>query len=140
MNRLSAFAIGVIFALGLGISEMTQPSRVIGFLDVGGDWDPTLAFVMGGAVFVGSLAFPRILRRSRPPLGGEFVLPTRTATAEPLLIGAAVCGVGWGLSGYCPGPALVSLVTLSPAVLVFVASMGIGLIHGRRAQRALMRP
>jgi uncharacterized membrane protein YedE/YeeE len=136
MIRLAAFAFGVLFALGLGLSGMTQPNRVIGFLDVAGHWDPTLVFVMGGAVLVGLLAFPRILHRPRPLLGESFALPTRTTIDAPLLIGAALFGVGWGLAGYCPGPALVSLVTLSPAVLVFVASMGIGLVIGRRAQRA----
>ena len=140
MTRAAAFAFGIVFALGLGLSGMTQPGRVMGFLDVAGDWDPTLAFVMGGAVLVGLLTFPRILRRPRPLLDDHFALPTRTAIDAPLLIGAALFGVGWGLSGYCPGPALVSLVTLSPAVLVFAASMGLGLVAGRRLRQAPARP
>jgi uncharacterized protein len=136
MIRLAAFACGVVFALGLGLSGMTQPSKVIAFLDVTGAWDPTLALVMGGAVLVGWLSFPAILRRSKPLLDDRFALPKRTAIDARLLIGAALFGVGWGLSGYCPGPALVSLVTLSPAVLIFVGSMGIGLLLGQRLETA----
>lgn len=130
MTRLAAFACGLLFALGLGVSGMTQPARVLAFLDVAGDWDPTLALVMGGAVLVGGLAFPLVLRRRRPVLGDHFDLPARTAIDVPLLAGAALFGAGWGLSGYCPGPALVSLVTLSPAVLVFTAAMATGLALG----------
>jgi hypothetical protein len=132
MKRLTAFAFGVIFALGLGMAGMTQPAKVIGFLDVAGAWDPTLAFVMGGAVLVGVLAFPRILRRPTAVLGDRFALPAKRTIDGPLLVGAALFGVGWGLSGYCPGPALVSLVTLTPSVLVFVACMGAGLGLGQR--------
>lgn len=134
MATLVAFACGLVFALGLGISGMTRPDRVLGFLDFTGNWDPTLAFVMGGAVAVGLASFPLILRRRRPILGESFGLPTRTAIDLPLLVGAAIFGVGWGLSGWCPGPAIVSLVTLEPAVLVFVAAMAAGLYVGRRAK------
>jgi len=130
MKRLSAFACGVVFALGLGISGMTQPSKILAFLDIAGAWDPTLLFVMGGAVLVAGASFPRILRRDRAVLGDDFALPTRTAIDPRLLIGAALFGVGWGLSGYCPGPAIVSLATGSPAVIVFVLGLVIGLRTG----------
>lgn len=127
----ASFLSGVVFAIGLGLSGMTRPEKVIGFLDIAGDWDPTLAFVMGGAVLVSGLVFPWILRRRAPLLNARFELPTeRTLTAE-LLVGSALFGVGWGLSGYCPGPALVSLVTGSGSVAIFVASMAIGLVLGR---------
>lgn len=127
MRQLSAFIFGVIFALGLGLGGMTQPAKVIAFLDIAGNWDPTLAFVMGAAVVVAAVLFPRILRRQNAWLGDRFVLPQKKDLDMPLLGGAAVFGVGWGLSGYCPGPALVSLVTGAPPVLVFVAFMAAGL-------------
>ena len=116
MKRVSAFACGLIFAIGLGLAGMTQPAKVIGFLDLTGAWDPSLAFVMGGAVLVGLIAFPLILARRRPWLGGRFALPERNDIDAPLVAGAALFGMGWGLSGYCPGPALVSLVTGSDLV------------------------
>ncbi len=116
---------------------MTQPTRIIGFLDVAGNWDPTLAFVMGGAVTVTLVLFPLILRRSRPALAERFVLPVKRRIDVPLLVGAALFGIGWGLSGYCPGPALVSLVTASRPVLVFVGVMATGLYLGRQVLGAV---
>ena len=132
MKVLCAFIFGVIFALGLGIGSMTQPTRIIGFLDVAGHWDPTLAFVMGGAVTVSLVLFALILKRPRPVLAERFVLPAKRRVNVPLIGGAALFGIGWGLSGFCPGPALVSLVTASRPVLVFVGFMAAGLYLGRR--------
>ena len=132
MQLLSAFLFGLTFALGLGLGGMTQPTKVIGFLDVTGHWDPTLAFVMGGAVAVSFVLFPRILARPSPLLGGHFALPPKRAIDAPLLAGASLFGVGWGLSGYCPGPAMVSLVTGTPSVVVFVVFMLAGLYLGGR--------
>ena len=132
MKVLCAFIFGVIFALGLGIGSMTQPTRIIGFLDVAGHWDPTLAFVMGSAVTVSLVLFALILKRPRPVLAERFVLPAKRRINVPLIGGAGLFGVGWGLSGYCPGPALVSLVTASRPVLVFVGVMAAGLYLGRR--------
>jgi len=132
MKVLCAFIFGVIFALGLGIGSMTQPTRIIGFLDVAGHWDPTLAFVMGSAVTVSLVLFALILKRPRPVLAERFVLPAKRRIDIPLIGGAGLFGVGWGLSGYCPGPALVSLVTASRPVLVFVGFMAAGLYLGRR--------
>jgi uncharacterized protein len=134
MKVLSAFLFGVIFGLGLGVGGMTQPTKIIGFLDVAGHWDPTLAFVMGGAVTVSLVLFPLILKRSRPALAERFVLPVKRRIDVPLLGGAALFGIGWGLSGYCPGPALVSLVTASRPVMVFVVFMAAGLYLGRQLQ------
>lgn len=127
MKQLSVFFCGWLFALGLGVAGMTQPSKIIGFLDVTGAWDPSLMFVMGGAVLLGLVAFPWVLKRPSPVLEERFALPDKSAIDRSLLIGAALFGVGWGLSGYCPGPALVSLVTFTPSVLVFVLSMLAGL-------------
>jgi len=131
VRQLSAFIFGVVFALGLGLGGMTQPAKVIGFLDIAGTWDPTLAFVMGAAVAVAAILFPRILGRQAAWLGDRFVLPQKKDLDVPLLGGAAMFGVGWGLSGYCPGPAVVSLVTGAPPVLVFVAFMALGLSLAR---------
>lgn len=132
MQAMAAFACGVVFALGLGISGMTRPDRVIGFLDVAGDWDATLGLVMAGAVAIGLATFPVILRRRRPVLAPGFCLPERTAIDVPLVVGAAVFGIGWGLSGWCPGPAIVSIASPSKALLAFLASMAAGMIAGRR--------
>jgi len=129
---VAAFLMGVIFALGLGIGGMTQPTKIIGFLDVAGHWDPTLAFVMGGAVAVTFVSFPLILRRPHPVLEQRFFLPEKRRIDVRLLAGAALFGVGWGMSGYCPGPALVSLVTLERTILVFVTAMALGLYGARR--------
>jgi uncharacterized protein len=137
MKVLSAFLMGIVFGLGLGVGEMTQPTKIIGFLDVAGHWDPTLVFVMGGAVTVTLVLFPLILKRSRPALAERFVLPVKRRIDVPLLGGAALFGIGWGLSGYCPGPALVSIVTASRPVLVFVVFMAAGLYLGRQLLGAI---
>lgn len=130
MSLISAFVFGAVFAVGLGLAGMTQPARIIGFLDVTGQWDPTLVVVMGSAVAVTATLFPAILKRRAPVLGDRFVLPESRAIDGHLLSGAALFGIGWGLSGYCPGPAVVSLVTAAPPVLVFVACMAAGLYLG----------
>jgi uncharacterized protein len=135
----TAFLFGLIFAIGLGLGGMTQPAKVIGFLDVAGHWDPTLAFVLGGAVLTGLVLFPRILVRTGSVLGERFALPDKTAIDAPLLVGAGLFGIGWGLSGYCPGPAVVSLVTGTRPVLVFVVSMLGGLYLGGWATKSTER-
>ena len=121
------FAAGLLFAIGLGLSGMTQPEKVVGFLDVTGRWDASLAFVMGGAVLLGLLGFGSILRRGRALSGESLHLPTRTAVDPKLVAGASLFGIGWGISGYCPAPALMSAVTLNPVTLVFVITMIAGL-------------
>jgi uncharacterized membrane protein YedE/YeeE len=126
MQLAAAFATGIIFGLGLSISEMINPARVTGFLDITGHWDPTLVFVMGGALAITIPAFALILRRSRPLLDGEFYLPMKRAVDRPLILGAAIFGIGWGLGGFCPGPALAALASGSPAVLLFVVAMVAG--------------
>ncbi len=122
---------GVLFALGLGLSGMTNPARVLGFLDVTGAWDPRLAGVMGGAVLLGLGSFAWVLRRPRPLLDPQFHLPTQRAVDARLIIGAVLFGAGWALAGYCPGPAVVSLATGAPEVWLFVAAMlaGIGIVR-----------
>lgn len=120
---LSAFATGLLFAAGLGLSGMMDPRKVQGFLDLFGRWDPSLTLVMGGAVMVTFLAFPLIFKRSRPIFDGHFALPAATRPDVRMLIGSALFGTGWAISGLCPGPGLANLATLNPGVLIFVASM-----------------
>lgn len=135
MHRVVAFAAGVVFAIGLGISGMTIPAKVIGFLDFFGSWDPSLMFVMGGAVVVYFIAFRVIRGYSAPVLGDRFHLPTRKEIDKRLLFGSALFGVGWGLAGYCPGPALTSLPTASTPIITFVASMLIGMFLFKQVVR-----
>ena len=119
---------GMLFGLGLAVSGMMNPAKVVGFLDVAGEWDPTLAFVMGGALLVTVPAFRLILNRPRPILADGFALPTKSALDGRLLGGAALFGVGWGLSGFCPGPAVAALVTGLTPVFAFVAAMIAGMV------------
>ena len=129
--NLVAFVAGLLFAAGLGCAGMTQPGKVIGFLDVTGAWDPSLALVMMGAIGVHGFVLLRTKARTRPLLSGHFDGPTSRTIDRDLVLGAALFGLGWGASGFCPGPALVSLVTLSPGVWAFVGAMivGIALTH-----------
>jgi len=125
--NLISFGCGIVFALGLGISGMTQPSKVIGFLDVAGAWDLSLAFVMLGAIGVYFIAF-RMTRKMRAPvLAARFSIPTRNDLDANLLLGAAIFGAGWGLGGFCPGPAITSLASGAMPVAAFVAAMAGGI-------------
>ncbi len=121
-NR-SEYLIGVLFGLGLIISGMTNPAKILAFLDIAGAWDPSLIFVMGGAVLVGLIAFYLAKNRTQSFLGGAMHIPTRRDIDRPLIIGSALFGVGWGLAGFCPGPALVSLGSGELKALVFVVAM-----------------
>ena len=137
MGNVAAFIVGVTFALGLGIGGMTQPARVLAFLDVSGAWDPTLAFVMLGAVTVYAAAYPLVMRRPRPLFGGTFAVPSRRDVDGRLLGGAVVFGIGWGLAGLCPGPALTAVASGEPRVLLFVAAMAAGIAGHRLIERAV---
>jgi uncharacterized membrane protein YedE/YeeE len=130
-TRLAALGTGVIFGVGLTVSGMVQPLKVVGFLDVAGAWDPTLALVMGGALAVTALAFPAILRRGRPFWGDSFWLPTRQDVDARLLTGSALFGIGWGLGGFCPGPALASLALGASGAWIFAAAMAVGMLLHR---------
>ena len=132
----SAFLIGTLFGFGLAVSEMIDPARVIGFLDVAGRWDPTLLFVMGGALAVTLPGFPLILRRARPLLADFFALPTKTKLDGSLIAGAIIFGAGWGIAGFCPGPALAALASGSPSVALFVAAMIAGQWAASRIERS----
>ncbi len=118
---------GIIFAIGLVISGMTNPAKVIGFLDVFGNWDYALVFVMGGAVGFNFVSF-KILSKLKPMCAAEHILPTNTLVDKKLLIGSALFGIGWGLIGICPGPGIVNLVSLNLNSFIFVISMLIGML------------
>jgi uncharacterized protein len=126
---------GTLFGIGLVLGGMTRPRKVIGFLDFGGDWDPSLACVMLGAVSVHFLGYRVVQGRAAPLLADEFSLPTRSHIDARLVLGSAVFGIGWGLAGYCPGPALVSLGAGNVGALVFVAAMLVGMLAAGRAER-----
>ena len=143
MNRLAiAFAAGVLFAVGLGISGMTKPTKVTGFLDFFGAWDPSLALVMLGAIGVHLVPSVLALRRSAPVLDVRFHLPTLHAIDARLIGGAALFGIGWGLSGYCPGPAVVATAGGMGQAAVFLVTMlvGFGLFDGLESVRRQRAP
>ncbi len=126
-NRLSEFLVGLLFGLGLILSGMTDPGKVLGFLDLAGLWDPSLAFVMGGAIAVGALAFAVAKKRTRSFLGGAMHVPTARDIDKRLVLGSLLFGVGWGLAGFCPGPAIVSAAAGQPKAMVFIAAMLAGM-------------
>ena len=127
MKLLMALLAGLLFGLGLILSGMTDPAKVLGFLDLAGNWDPSLAFVMGGALLVGSLVFPFATKRPKSILGDSLRLPTATRIDRRLVLGGLTFGVGWGLAGYCPGPALASLAQGGTKPLLFFAAMLVGM-------------
>ena len=123
----SQYAIGALFGLGLIISGMSNPQKILGFLDIAGNWDPSLAFVMMGAVLVGLAGFYVMSKRTQAFFGGALHIPTRRDITKPLLIGSLIFGAGWGIAGFCPGPALVALGAGHLKAFVFVASMLAGM-------------
>lgn len=131
-----SFIAGLLFAVGLIVSGMSNPSKVLNFLDVAGNWDPTLAFVMAGALLVTFPAFHFVLKRSAPLLSDRFYLPTRQQIDAPLVSGATIFGVGWGLAGLCPGPALTALGSGATSAFVFVAAMTAGAL----AHKYILQP
>ncbi|OZB13566.1 MAG: hypothetical protein B7X58_09285 [Marinobacter sp. 34-60-7] len=125
---LSSLFAGLLFGFGLIVSGMANPEKVLGFLDLAGLWDPSLAFVMGGAILVGLVAFTIARKRTVSFLGLSMKLPTKRTIDRRLIIGSVLFGVGWGIAGFCPGPALVALGTGEIKAIVFVASMVTGMI------------
>jgi len=122
----SALGAGFLFGIGLWVSGMANPKKVLGFLDITGDWDASLMLVMGGAVAVTVVAFRLILKRKKPLIEEKFNVPTLKDIDFPLIAGSAIFGIGWGIAGYCPGPAITSLSTLSTESIVFVMAMVAG--------------
>lgn len=125
---ISALVSGLVFGLGMAISGMTNTDRVQGFLDLFGQWDPTLAFVMGGGLIVAFIGYKLVLKNPAPLFADSFSLPTKMVIDKPLWIGAILFGVGWGLVGYCPGPAIAGLSYGYTATLLFVPTMIAGLL------------
>jgi len=145
VQRAIEFLLGLLFGLGLLLAGMTDPAKVLAFLDLAGAWDPSLALVMGGGIAVGLVAFALAKRRKRTLLGGPMLLPTATAIDRRLLGGSALFGIGWGLAGFCPGPAVVSLGLGDTRVLVFVIAMLAGMaifevLEALRSKRAWPAP
>ena len=142
---VTSFVSGIVFALGLGISGMTRPIKIIGFLDFFGSWDPSLAFVMIGAIFIFFLAIKRSRGMVSPQFATKFAIPTRSDLDPQLVVGAALFGVGWGLGGFCPGPAIVSLASGAAPVVIFSVAMISGiwlhfLVAATRSQASTTSP
>ena len=136
MHRVTEFFVGLLFGLGLLLSGMTDPAKVLGFLDLFGIWNPSLAFVMGGAIAVGFFAFALARKRTTNFMGGALHLPKSTQIDKRLLIGGLTFGAGWGLAGFCPGPGIVSMGSGELKAAVFVAAMLLGMAIFEIAERA----
>jgi uncharacterized membrane protein YedE/YeeE len=126
MSFLVNLLLGLLFGVGLVVSGMSDPAKVLNFLDLAGNWDPSLAFVMGAAVLVAFVGYRVVLRRDRPLMADGFHLPTKTTVDGRLLAGAAIFGIGWGIGGFCPGPAFTALGLGQPGTLAFVPAMLVG--------------
>jgi len=135
MRVAVALVAGLLFGLGLTVSQMIDPAKVLAFLDVAGDWDPSLALVMIGALIVAAPAFRAARTGGRPLYGDSYALPTRRDIDRPLLIGGLLFGIGWGLVGYCPGPALAGLLLGDWQTWLFVAAMIAGMALHRATRR-----
>jgi uncharacterized protein len=144
MTVFASLLAGLVFGLGLIVSGMADPSKVLGFLDLGGAWDPSLAFVMAGAIAVGAVAYVVARKRTLSFLGATMKLPTSRDIDGRLVIGSVVFGIGWGVAGFCPGPGLVALGMGEIKALIFVVAMLVGMgafeLLERRRQTASLRP
>ncbi|MDC0649568.1 YeeE/YedE family protein [Alphaproteobacteria bacterium] len=138
MTRLiTALIIGAVFGIGLAIAGMLNPIKVVGFLDVFGDWDPSLAFVMSGGALVNAIGHRFVMKRKAPIQCATFSMPTSTNIDKPLVIGSVIFGVGWGLAGLCPGPVVASLLLNGQAMLPFFGLLIAGLLVGQIVMRRL---
>lgn len=140
MTFVVNLALGLLFGVGLVISGMSDPAKVLNFLDLAGAWDPSLAFVMGGAVVVAFFGYRLVLKRDRPVVGSSFRIPTRSELEPRIFVGPAIFGFGWGLSGFCPGPALTALGLAAPGTLIFVPAMFVGMWLARLAGERSAEP
>jgi len=134
MRTLWGFLSGLVFGLGLVISGMADPAKVLNFLDLAGSWDPSLAFVMGGATVTAFIGYRLVWRRQAPVLDQTFDIPTNRSIDRPLMTGAALFGIGWGIGGFCPGPAWTALPLLAPGTLIFLPALLVGLWVGAKVK------
>ena len=132
MPNIFSLISGLLFGLGLAISNMINPAKIVGFLDITGNWDPSLAFVMGGAVFMTAITFRLILKRPTPMFTNTFELPSKVDLDIKLIFGAAIFGIGWAISGLCPGPAISSIIFLDENLLIFVCTLLLGSFIGKK--------
>lgn len=139
MRLIATYFIGAIFGVGISVSGMINPAKVLNFFDIAGNWDPSLAFVMGGALLVTFFGYRLVLKREGPLLGGMFQLPTRRDIDLQLVGGAAFFGIGWGIAGFCPGGALPALGTGRMEVFIFVAALLAGILIAKLLQGAMAR-
>ncbi len=135
MRAVYTYLIGLVFGIGIMISGMANPAKVLNFFDVAGTWDPSLIFVMGGALVVTGLGYFYVLKQPAPMMDAKFHLPTRRDLDARLIGGSAFFGIGWGIAGFCPGGALPAIGTLNPAVLIFVAAMLVGIFGAKAVQK-----
>lgn len=135
MRHVLTFLTGVLFGTGIVISGMANPAKVINFFDVAGSWDPSLAFVMGGAVLVAAIGYRLVFQRSRPVFEPKFHLPQKTQLEVRLIAGAGIFGIGWGIAGFCPGGALPALGTLDARVILFVVALIAGILVAQTISR-----
>ncbi|MFH1796814.1 MAG: DUF6691 family protein [Pseudomonadota bacterium] len=140
MSFVVNLALGLLFGIGLVMSGMSDPAKVLNFLDLAGTWDPSLAFVMGGAVIVAFFGYRLVLKRDRPIVGTKFRIPTRTELEPRIFAGPAIFGFGWGLAGFCPGPALTALGLAARGTLIFVPAMFVGMWLARLAGERSAEP
>lgn len=136
-NALASFATGLVFAIGLGISGMTMPSKVLGFLDLFGNFDASLIFVMAGAILVHFITYRIVKKRKTPILDQQWHVPTKTNITPSLVIGAFIFGFGWALGGMCPGPALTRLAAFESSTIIFILSMLVGMFIFRQLDKVL---
>jgi uncharacterized membrane protein YedE/YeeE len=139
MRLILSYIIGLIFGIGISISGMANPAKVLNFFDIAGSWDPSLAFVMGGALIVTFIGYRVVLKRPAPMMDSGFHLPTRKDLDLRLIGGSALFGVGWGIAGFCPGGALPALGTGRSEVLIFVGALVVGILAGKLLQNAITR-
>jgi uncharacterized membrane protein YedE/YeeE len=137
MRLLISYLIGLVFGVGISVSGMANPAKVLNFFDVTGTWDPSLAFVMGGALIVTFIGYRFVLKRPAPMLAARFQLPTRRDLDLPLIAGSAVFGIGWGIAGFCPGGALPALGTGRIEVFIFIAALLLGVFAAKMLQAVL---
>jgi uncharacterized membrane protein YedE/YeeE len=136
-RTISAGFVGLLFGTGIALSGMANPAKVLNFFDIAGTWDPSLAFVMGGALFVTAIGYWFVLRREKPVCETKFHLPTNRKLDVPLIAGSAVFGVGWGISGFCPGGAIPALGLGEVSAWIFVGAMLVGIFAARTVRVAL---